>query len=295
MKRLRLLIRAFFGFSRTETNAFVILLPLILVLLFSEPLYRQFYLDRDSFIFDIDRTDSLLASMDRKYPDSLRASKPVSKTAHFYPFDPNMIQAHQYVSFGLPEKVASRIERYREKGGRFFKKEDLLRIYGMDTGWFLQAKKWITIPPVLSQNKKPERKIQSREVLDINVADSTQLLAVYGIGPVLSKRILTFRDKLGGFISMDQLKEIYGLDTSVVLNMKKRFIVSAGFHPRTINLNTATLEELDSHPYISRKEAQAIITYRLPHQAFLSIDQLGEIKLLDQKWVDRVRPYFTIE
>lgn len=294
MKRLRLLIRAFFGFSRTETNAFVILLPLILVLLFSEPLYRQFYLDRDSFLFDIDRTDSLLASMDRKYPDSLRASKPVSNTAHFYPFDPNMIQAHQYVSFGLPEKVASRIERYREKGGRFFKKEDLLRIYGMDTGWFLQAKKWITIPPVLSQNKKPERKIQSREVLDINVADSTQLLAVYGIGPVLSKRILTFRDKLGGFISMDQLKEIYGLDTSVVLHMKKRFIVSPGFHPRTINLNTASMEELDSHPYISRKEAQAIITYRL-HQAFLSIDQLGEIKTLDQKWVDRVRPYFTIE
>lgn len=295
MKRLRLLIRAFFGFSRTETNAFVILLPLILVLLFSEPLYRQFYFDRDSFIFDIDRTDSLLASMDRKYPDSLRASKPVSNTVHFYPFDPNMIQAHQYVSFGLPEKVASRIERYREKGGRFFKKEDLLRIYGMDTGWFLQAKKWITIPPVLSQNKKPERKIQSREVLDINVADSTQLLAVYGIGPVLCKRILTFRDKLGGFVSMDQLKEIYGLDTSVVRNMKKRFIVSPEFHPRTINLNTASLEELDSHPYISRKEAQAIITYRLQHQAFLSIDQVGAIKLLDQKWVDRARPYFTIE
>lgn len=295
MNRLRLLIRAFFGFSRTETNAFVILLPLILVLLFSEPIYRQIYLDHDSNILDIDRTDSLLASMGRKFPDSLGASKPVVKKANFYPFDPNIIQAHQYVSFGLAERVASRIERYREKGGRFFKKEDLLRVYGMDTSWFLQAEKWITIPARQNQNKKPASKLQSKALLDINIADSAQLLDVYGIGPVLSKRILTFREKLGGFISLDQLKEVYGLDALVVLNIKKRFIVPPGFHPRTINLNSSSLEELDSHPYISRKEAQAIVTFRLQHQAYQSIDQLGEIKVLDQKWVDKVRPYLSVE
>lgn len=295
MNRLRLLIRAFFGFSRTETNAFVILLPLIIILLFSEPLYRQIHQGQNPHILDIDKTDSLLATMN--LIALTRTSTPLATidTTSFYTFDPNVISEEQYVSLQLSKPVASRIIHFREKGGRFFKKGDLLKIYGMDTAWFLHVKKWIIIQNLQSKDKKIENKNQAREALDINTADSTQLMTIYGIGPVLSKRILLFREKLGGYISLDQLKEVYGLDTSVVRNIKKRFKIMSEFHPKTINLNTATLEELASHPYLNRKEAQAIITYRLQHQSYDSIEQLRKIKMLDQNWVERIRPYITIE
>lgn len=295
MKRLRLLIRAFFGFSRTETNAFVILLPLILVLLFSEPLCRQFYLNPNSNLLNLDQTDSLLETMRNADSVRRRANKPILDTTVLHPFDPNAMTVQQYVSFHLSEKVASRIIRYVEKGGRFHKQDDLLKIYGMDTSWFVQVKKWIAIQPEPPRSKQSVRKVQSKPPLDINLADSIQLLSVYGIGPVLSKRILTFRDRLGGFVSLDQLKEVYGLDTSVVQNLKKRFRIHPDFHPRTIKLNSATLDDLDNHPYISRKEAMAILTYKKQHQSFQSIDQLEEIITLSPTMIQKLRPYLVIE
>ncbi len=194
---------------------------------------------------------------------------------------------------GLSGFLTKRIIRYREKGGSFRKKEDVLKIYGMDSSWYDQAQGWMTFPP--KKIPKPfEKRVTNFRIEDINEADSLQLLRIYGIGPALSRRIRTFRDRLGGFISLNQLQEVYGLDTAVVREMKKKFVVRDEFLPRQIKLNTATLEDLIHHPYIKRREALAILSYRLQHGAFQAFEELLEINLLTPQWIDRVQPYLTL-
>jgi DNA uptake protein ComE-like DNA-binding protein len=125
---------------------------------------------------------------------------------------------------------------------------------------------------------------------DINLADTIRLQDVYGIGPALARRIVTFRDRLGGFVSMEQLREVYGLDSVVVKRVMRQFEVKAGFEPRKINFREATIEDLILHPYISRRQAQAIIAYRSQHP-LESLEQLRALPMLDEKWFSKMQPY----
>jgi competence protein ComEA len=306
LHRIRIWIRGFFGFSRKETNAFLILLPLMTVILVSEPVYRQWKFRNDNHnFFDQHYADSVLATL--TYRDSLPApsqslwqkevgTKPIAgakREAHFTAFDPNTVSEKELVALGLSPFIASRIVRYREKGGRFKSKDDLLRIYGMDTTWFRKASPWITLaekPPHTTEWKRAEKKITIAEVIDINAADSIQLVKVFGIGPALSRRIRNYREKLGGFVSLNQLSEVYGLDTVALKELKKRFVVSPEFTPRQVSVNSESIEEL-SHPYIKKKEAQAIVNYRRQHGNFQSIGDVLKIQVLSAGWFENVKPY----
>ncbi|HRI78989.1 MAG TPA: helix-hairpin-helix domain-containing protein, partial [Cyclobacteriaceae bacterium] len=206
----------------------------------------------------------------------------------------NVISENEFRELGLSSFLSTRIVRFREKGGQFYKPSDLLKIYNMDSLWYKKAVAWIAIPSekkdvVLSspvQTKKRDEKT------DINLADSIQLVAVFGVGPKLSKRILTFRNKLGGFVSMQQLKDVYGLDSVVIGSLGKKFFVLENFQPsRKINLNTAAIEDLVANPYIRYKEANAILAYRMQHGNFASPDDLKGISILTPAWLEKVKPY----
>lgn len=93
---------------------------------------------------------------------------------------------------------------------------------------------------------------------------------------------------------MTQLGEVYGLDSTVVNTLSLRFEVRDQFEPRKIIINEATLETLDGHPYISRKEAQAIVAYRMQHGPFQSMDELKNVRVLDDKWLQKNEPYLQI-
>jgi competence protein ComEA len=129
---------------------------------------------------------------------------------------------------------------------------------------------------------------------DLNAADTAQLNKVYGIGPTLAVRIVKFRDGLGGFISTDQLKEIYGLDSLVVGRLCKDGFIATGFVPKKLNINSATEKELGSHPYIKKNIAKAIVSYRFQHGAFPDVSDLGKLAQLKPLEVEKIIPYVTI-
>lgn len=295
MHRIRIWIRGFFGFSKKETNAFLILLPLMVVILVSEPVYRRWKFRNEDFnFFDQHYTDSVLASLTYTTKDSSAAMPPVEKEIHFKAFDPNIISERDLTALGMSPFVANRIARYREKGGTFKKKEDLLRIYGMDSSWFMRASAWITLPVKkiqIKEWKQFEKKVTKTEIVDINLADSVQLVNVFGVGPALSKRIRNYREKLGGYVSMEQLREVYGLDTLALIEINKRFFLSPEFVPSQLDLNRGTVEELVKHPYIKRREAQAIVNYRNQHGNFGSVDDLLQVEIIKPAWLEKVRPY----
>jgi competence protein ComEA len=128
----------------------------------------------------------------------------------------------------------------------------------------------------------------------LNKADTADFKSVKGIGPVLAARILKHRQSLGGFVHTSQLKEVFGLD-SVVIRELNRYYVADGFVSSKLDVNKFTESELDKHPYLSLKQAKAIVTYRLQHGSYRSIDDLRKVKLLSESTIQKIAPYLSFQ
>ncbi len=294
MNRIKAWLRGFFSLSRSETNAFIILLPLMVIIVFSEPAYR-YWVSRKPLDVSQDsvKLDSLLSTL-KWEPDDSSVSK--NTRSILFPFDPNQTSRDQLMSLGFTGFLADRIVNYRNKGGRFFAKADLLKIYGMDTMLYQRVINFIDLPKQKAQSKFETKEFKKKEIvlLDLNTADTTQLKKVFGVGKKLSERIIKFRDKLGGFISANQLTEVYGLDSTVIAAIKMKFFIQDNFKPKQLNINTATEFELSTHPYISNKLAKAITAYRFQHGSFAGLADLTTIHILTPSEYERVKAYLTV-
>lgn len=298
MQRLRFWIRNIFGFSQSETNGFLILLPAMLLILFSYPLYIAFF---HSFEISNDENQSKIDSLLAQWDFNPRREK-YSKAIVLFPFDPNTATKEDFDSLGLPAYLSDRIINYRSKGGSFKNPDDLGKIYGLDSILFERLYPFIHIKPGKSiqaesiPDKKPDSKKRAATVLhDLNLADTTQLKQIRGIGTVLASRIIKYRTALGGFVDQNQLNEVYGLDTTVVKMVNTQFYIDPTFSPTLLNINTASESDLSNHPYIRSKIAKSIVAYRFQHGSFNEIADLLKIDLIDQTIFDRIRPYLTIE
>jgi competence protein ComEA len=297
MNRLRAWIRSYFGFSRTETNGFLILLPLMAMLVLSEPIYRWWLIHHPSTLVDHTRElDSLIAQWKwHDVPDSSTINPP-----QLFSFNPNTATQTDFLALGLPEKVTHGIMNYRSKGGKFRVRRDFRKIYGMDSALVKRLEQFVDLPekliPVTTAFTQHRPKPSPNHALfDLNQADSTQLIGIYGIGSKLSKRIITYRTRLGGFIAMRQLYEVYGLDSTTIEQLRKRSFIDQAFKPHQINVNKADNKELTTLPYIKFNLAKAITAYRFQHGDFQSVDELQQLMLLDEKTFQKIKPYLTVK
>jgi competence protein ComEA len=297
MNRIRSWVRAFFGFSRNETNAFLILLPLMFVIIFMIPAYKAFFThQRKDYSQEKKELDSIITAWaNQEKKDSIP-----TQSNDLFTFNPNTVTKEELLSLGFSPYVASRLENYRAKGGKFVIKSDLLKLYGMDTSLYTSLYSWIDLPtekPIRNFEKKkefePNRK-QVKEKFDLNQADSVQLITIYGIGGKLSARIIKFRDRLGGFVSSEQLKEVYGLDSAVINELKNKSFIAENFQPKRMDINSSTEQELATHPYIKYTIAKAITAYRFQHGNFKSIDDLTNIAIIDKATFEKIRPYLAL-
>lgn len=298
---LKKLIRNYFGFSRVETNGFLVLIPLMLLILFSEPVYRKWVRSRPlDYSQEKKYLDSLVATWE-KQPQDIDSVKYVP-AKELFAFDPNKASKEELQTLGFSDRSATRIVNYVEKGGQFRIKKDLLKIYGIDSLLFLEVEPFISLPetyttsaPVASFAKAWETKKPEPISFNLNTADTSQLKTIYGIGEKLSLRIIKYRESLGGFIEEEQLREVFGLDSIVTQKLLRQSFIEENFRPVKLNLNTATEEVLDKHPYLNRKEAKAIIAYRFQHGKFNGVEDLNNILLLDKKTIEKITPYLVVD
>jgi competence ComEA-like helix-hairpin-helix protein len=216
-----------------------------------------------------------------------------------FQFDPNTLSVEGWQKLGLSEKTSKTIDKYRNKGGKFYKPEDIKKIWGMSEGFYERVKDYIVIAAAQTnyqQNNfekptytKPEKKIV---VVNINEADTSALIALPGIGSKLAVRIVNFRDKLGGFYSVDQVRETYGLPDSTFQKIKTS--MQLGGSVKKLNINTATKDELKTHPYIKWNLANAIVEYRNQHGGFKSLDDLKNIAIIDEATFERIAHYLSL-
>lgn len=298
MRRLHRLIKDFFGFSRSQTNGFMVLFPLMAIIIFSEPVYRWWIAhQKRDYTRETHLLDSLIAhwEVDQGVVDTINHQK----APLLFSFDPNTISREDLQLLGFQFSLANRIVNYRDKGGRFRVKSDLLRMYGIDTSLYYKLQPYIQLPatlekePLIAKVEIPRK--SNREAFDINMADTITLESIYGIGVKLSKRIIKYREKLGGFTSMAQLNEIWGLDSTVINQLAKRSFIAPNYVPLQLNINQATEIELSAHPYLSRNTAKAIVAYRFQHGPFNHIEDLGKIEALDINTIQKITPYLKFQ
>lgn len=214
-------------------------------------------------------------------------------------FDPNTLSVEGWQKLGLSEKTSKTIDKYRSKGGKFYKPEDIQKIWGMPEGFYERVKHYIVIASVQNnyhQNNfekptytKPEKKVV---VVNVNDADTSALIALPGIRSKLAARIVNFRDKLGGFYSVEQVGETYGLPDSTFQKLKTS--LQLGGSIKKLNVNTATKDELKVHPYIKWNLANAIVEYRNQHGLFKSLDELKNIVIIDETTFERIVHYLSL-
>ncbi|WP_407526180.1 helix-hairpin-helix domain-containing protein [Lacibacter sp. MH-610] len=321
-------IKDYFTFTKKERRA-VILLALFALFFSLLPALFPFLVKHETDIVIDEEKEQLLASMrtGEKKPvtsneeagnadwyEPKRSAMPQAKSMEskgelFY-FNPNTATAEELSRLGIREKTVQTILKYRSKGGQFKKPEDISRIYGLSAKEVERLMPYVKIENTLpvasttsnttSVSTQPQAtrntvfSEKKSKPIDINKADTSEWKSLKGIGSYYAKKIVGFREKLGGFYKVEQVAETYGLPDSTFQSIRSFLLISTDLI-KQINLNTATVEELKAHPYIKANIATAIVNYRANHGAFKSVEQLLNIGAIDNELYRKIAPYLSVE
>jgi len=126
--------------------------------------------------------------------------------------------------------------------------------------------------------------------IELNTCDSATLVALPGIGPVLSVRIIKYRNLIGGYVRVDQLREVYGLPEET-FNLISSKLTADPAIIRKISINTADYSILARHPYFKKNEVSAILKYRELKGSIESIDEMLRNNLISEETAGKLRDY----
>lgn len=308
--KLKKLIQVFFGFSKTEVNGALVLVFLIIFLLFTPYLYRQISATNDITQYEDKRLlDSLVSFMNS---GNSRIEIVADEPPTYFAFNPNTVSIEQMQRLGVPSFLAKRIDNYRLKGGQFKVKKDLLRIYDFPDTLYAALASYIELPETEPRRfkSKVEKSKKSFEVkvptkiplervverpkpflLDVNLSDTTSLKRIRGIGTSYAKRIVAYRRLLGGYHSLNQLKEVYGMNDTLYLAIAPYFSMSDSTSLRQVSINVATFKELLAHPYIDFEQTKEILNLKSKNGKFRKPEDMFRLKLMDSSAIVKLLPY----
>jgi len=220
-----------------------------------------------------------------------------------FPFDPNTLDLKGWITMGFTEKQANGIIRFREKGGHFRTKEDVKKLYAVTDEVFTVIEPYIRIPainPVAAGNTRSETErkgmpsaVKERYQAELNSADSSELVKVYGIGPATARKIIRYREKLGGYASVEQLLDIQGIDSARFAMIRDGVFADAEV-VKPIEINKASISQLRQHPYIDYYTAKAIVDYRIRKGDYNSPDELRDVPGMQVSLFLKLKPYISV-
>ena len=304
---------SYFHFTRKERNGIITLLCIIVILVslpFFYPLLLSHKKVKDNrYAPDIAMLEAMRADSSKLYQSSkekfregnryLYKSHNASAGALFY-FDPNLIPVADWKRLGVKDKTIAIIQNYLSKGGRFRQPDDIKKIWGLSylADRLLPYVK-IGEQPAADDNmpKHEFKSVYAKKVyepIDINNADSSSFTRLPGIGAGLSRRIIKYRERLGGFYSEDQVAETFGLPDSTYQKIRPSLNIGQKT-VKKININTATADELKAHPYIRYLLAKLIVEYRNQHGVYTSPSDIKHIMLVNDSSYKKIFPYLTVE
>lgn len=232
--------------------------------------------------------------------DSLRKEKEGIALKSLKPFSVNGLTDYRAYVLGLSTKTVDNYNAYRKDKNWIRTKEEFLIATKMDDTTYARIAPWLQYPKTtfkkkaIASRKSLEIK-SSKENLGLNKVRAADLLKVSGIGAVLSKRIVKFREKLGGFVVQEQLYDVYGLDVEVANKVLKSYPLLQAAVVNKISLNECSLEELASLVYINKYLATEIILFRENNNGFQSLEELKGVRKFPVDKFDRIKLYLSLE
>ncbi len=204
-------------------------------------------------------------------------------TIILHAFNPNQIKEDDWIAMGLPAKTARTIQRYISKGGRFLQPNDLRKIWGMHESDverllpYIRLEKPASFYPLTQTSSKSPIEYSP---IDMNMADSAAWASLPGIGKVLSKRIIHYRQRLGGFRSVEDLRQVYGLADSVYGKLLPYLRLSVAEKGKP-NLNILSAQRLSQIGGIDPEIAKAIVVYRQQNGPFQNLNGLRQLVFIN--------------
>jgi len=309
-------LKEYFNFTRKERKGIVFIVCLILIIIIL-PFFFPYFINEektDATQFEKEIAQLHVDSTSKKYysknydeeyyNDYTPSNKKYSTKSEVFFFDPNTASVADWIRLGINPRTAQTIQKYISKGGKFHQPEDIKKIWGLSRKDAERLIPYVSIKevkkeyPQNEQKEYPEKKNYSKnysdQKIDINLADTSEYIALPGIGSKLSKRIVAFREKLGGFYSVDQIGETYMLPDSTFQKIKPRLVVGSKAIKK-ININSASVDEMKAHPYIRYSMANAIFQYRRQHGTFNSIEEIKKIMSVTEDFYNKASPYLAVE
>ncbi|MCF0073325.1 helix-hairpin-helix domain-containing protein [Dyadobacter sp. CY261] len=309
-------LQDFFGISRKEARGALMMMVFCTILIWTPFVFRRWvlpFVPPSTHPPEMQVLDSIAALLEKQQALNYKSKRgPVSfdktpmapERIKLVDFDPNVATERELTGVGIPAFIAKRIERFRSKGGKFRRREDLLKIYDFPADLYARLERHIVITLETAGEIRKEnvskvnshgfasKQTDNKRVFDINQCDTTALIRLKGIGSKLAQRILKFRDGLGGFHSTDQFAEVYGLDSLALSELRQYAKVNSPV--KKININEATVAELSQHSYLkNRKLVQILINYRNEHGPFRSLEELRKVKAVDETTIQKIGPYLS--
>jgi len=247
---------SYFHIPYRERRGFV-LLSVIALLLISATFILPAYLPKEQVNISI----SALNSLNNALPEEKLGIK---NELHLRPFDPNVSDQATLESLGLPTRLAERVLHFRAKGGRFRCKEDFQKIYGMPAELYHQLQPYISLERKLTQGNDAFQK--PKIWLDLNSADSAALETLPMIGAGRARLIIKYRNALGGFVKIEQVREVWGINDTVYQAIKPMIYVDQHFQPQRLAPDSIHASALFRHPYL-RPYARPLVAYFKQHHA----------------------------
>lgn len=218
-------------------------------------------------------------------------------------FDPNTADSATLLQLGLSAWMAKNILRYRTKGGKFHTPEDFRKVYGLTEDQYATLLPYVRIGEQFSKKdtirmlakqdipaKTPVYKYPAGTVVDLNRADTTELKKIPGIGSSIARMIVGYRSRLGGFYSVEQLKDIH-----IITRELTNWLVADEAPIQRLNLNKASIERLKAHPYINFYQAKVIVEYRKKKRELKSLKQISLYEEFTPQDLERISHYVCFE
>lgn len=298
----------YFEFSKSQFNGLLVLITLICLIAVFPPVYRalvplQLPTDEEQLamlkleLANAPKTpqsrygNERRSGNQREYPRVSAYRKP----SLFY-FDPNLIGQESWQQLGLSEKQAQAILNYRSKGGVFRTPSDLKKMYTIRPELYRLLEPYVQIQSVgkasVYRPDRPAQIFRPKEMIRValNTADTLELDRISGIGKVFARRIVAYREQIGGFHKKEQLMEVFGIDSLKFQEIKGQVSVDPGVL-RKININTASSADFKRHPYLRYQHINALIAYRKQHGNYSNIADLNKVVIMTPELIEKIAPY----
>ncbi len=211
---------------------------------------------------------------------------------NYFNFDPNILDDSGWKELGFSEKQIASIRKYINNGGKFYKKEDLKKLYVINDKKYAELEPYINIP---EKEKNFEKNISEKhQAVDINNLSAEEMKKYGKFWQYNATRIVKYRNLLGGYYKKEQLLEVYGVKKEYYDKIAEDIVIDKSKLEK-ININFAEVSELGKHPYISYQDAKKIIEYRNKNGFINNLNILKTKNIIPSDLFDKISPYLKVK